>query len=537
MNFSRKMADHKESGRLDIPEGIGISFEQLRFDTEGNCLPPAYMPTTNPNEREHTEEGSSAKDPLKPGSKSKVRRRILFLELPVFLIFLSIILSDSVMLNQELYQTCVAVYHYNETDCEPLRGIIPKTDEAKIIEKSIQPYVAKIAMTSSILYNVWPGVLVLFVGPWSDKFGRRPVLLATFTAAFLGQLITTILVSFSQVLSLNPWFYLLASIPSTLVGGGSAMLTIVFCYISDVTDMENKAKRMFYINMSMGLGVVMGNIGSSYLLRLTNTTIVCATSAALVFIALMYVLFFIGESLDVEETSFAYKAKHFFDVRLIKDLVKTCAIRRPNYGRAIIACTISILIVSNFAFTGELGVFYLFLRNKFNTTLQEFTYYNAVDITIKMVGCGIAFGLFRNFLKISFSAIAMMGLFGCILDSLIRGLAQQFWQMYMAASFGLMAGITGPMLQSIVSLAVSPNEIGKIYSVASCLQTFSPLLSAPLYTFVYNGTLDFYPGFYNFISTGLYVECFCVMILIYIFERRVKNRETDRPPTDSPTTQ
>lgn len=60
---------------------------------------------------------------------------------------------------------------------------------------------------------------------------------------FLGHVINTILVSFSKALTLNPWFYLLANVPSTLVGGGCSMITIVFCYISDVSDMENKAKR------------------------------------------------------------------------------------------------------------------------------------------------------------------------------------------------------------------------------------------------------------------------------------------------------
>uniref|UniRef100_A0A0K8W9V2 Solute carrier family 46 member 3 n=1 Tax=Bactrocera latifrons TaxID=174628 RepID=A0A0K8W9V2_BACLA len=524
------MVKKDDSFTAETVDSTDMLFDQQTYDAKDD-----FKTTTSADGRKASEFTST--DPLLPQTRRMPRRRIMYLELPVFLMFVGFLLTGSVMLNQELYQTCVAVYHYNESDCEPLRGIIPKTAEAKIIEKSVQPYVAKITMTSSILNNVWPGILVLFVGPWSDKFGRRPVLLVTFVATFLGQVITTILVSFSQVLSLNPWFYLLASIPSTLVGGVCVLITIIFCYISDVSDMENTAKRMFFMNMAMGLGLVFGNIGSSYLLRLTNTTTVCAISAALVFIALMYVWFFIGESLDVEETTFAYKAKHFFDVRLIEDLVKTCVTRRPNYGRAIIGCTISILIVSKFALTGEMGVFYLFLRNKFNVTLQEFTYYNAVDITIKMMGSAVAFGLFRNFLKISFSAIALMGLFGCILDTLTRGLAQQFWQMYLAASFGLMSGILGPMLQSIVSLAVSPNEIGKIYSLASCLQTLSPLLSAPLYTLVYNSTLDFYPGLYNFISTGLHVECFCVMILIYIFERRVKNREAERPPTDSTTTQ
>ncbi|XP_054738069.1 proton-coupled folate transporter-like [Anastrepha obliqua] len=517
-----EMTDQDEKHILQTPSNTRMSFEQLTFDPEGNSLTPPYLPTRIIN-KVHPD-ASSAEEPLTTQANRPLRRRIMSLELPVFLLFLSMMLSHPVMLNQELYQTCVAVYHYNESSCEPLRGIIPKTEEAKVIEKHLQPYVAQITMTNSILHNVWPGILVLFIGPWSDKFGRRPVMLAAFTSSLLGHIITATLVSISKLVSLNPWFYLLGGIPSALVGGANSLITVVFCYISDVSDMESKPKRVFYIDMVMGVGVVLGNVLSSYLLRLTSVAMVCATAATLVFIALLYILFFIGESLDVEETSFAHKAKRFFDVQLIKDLVKTCVARRPNYGRAIIGCTISVLMTTSFILHGELGVFYLFLRNKFNVTLQQFTYYNATVITIKMTGCCVAFAVFRKLFKISFAAIAMMGLAGCIMDSLTRALAQSFWQMYMASAFGLMSGITTPMLQAIVSLAVPSNEIGKVYSLASCFQTLSPLVSAPLYTLVYNGTLNFYPGFFNFISTSLFVVCFIVMIVINIFERRVANR-------------
>ncbi|XP_011182947.2 proton-coupled folate transporter [Zeugodacus cucurbitae] len=544
------MTEEKERSILDTPEGIGLSFEQLTFDTEGNCLPPAYLPTTPPNEKHHDEE-PTAEDPLNPDSKPKVRRRVMFLELPVFLMFVALMLGSSVMLNQELYQTCVAVYNYSETECEPLRGIIPKTPEAKLIENRLQPYVARITMTNSIIHNVWPGLLVLFVGPWSDKFGRRPILLATFGAYFVGYTISAILVFFSKALSLNPWFYLLGGLPSTIVGGNCTMMTIVFCYVSDVSDVSSKAKRMFYIDMVMGVGVVTGNILSSYLLRYTNVATVCATCATLVFIALMYIIIFIGESLDVKKTTLSHKTKHFFDMGLIKDLVKTCVAKRPNYGRAIIACTISILMVSNFVVHGEYGVFYLFLRTKFNVTLQQYTYYNATVIAIKMAGCALAFALFRKLFKLPFAAIAMMGLFGCILDHLCRALAQSFWQMYMASFFGLMSGITGPMLQAIVALAVPSSELGKVYSLASCFKTLSPLFAAPLYTYVYNRTLTFYPGFFNFISTGLFVECFLVMIMVNIYERRVAGRkakadaengdsekaQTEKPQTEKPQTE
>ncbi|XP_017475985.1 PREDICTED: proton-coupled folate transporter-like [Rhagoletis zephyria] len=404
------------------------------------------------------------------------------------------------------------------------RAIIGCTTSISVIENSIQPFVAQISMTSSMLNNVWPGIVVLFIGPWSDKFGRRPVLLVTYAASFIGYILTATLVSVSETLSLNPWFYLLGGIPFTIVGGGTAMMTIVFCYISDVSDMESKAKRMFYIDMAMGLGVVAGNVLGSYLLRLTSVTVICAASAVLVLSALLYVFFFIGESLDVEEASFSHKARYFFDIGLIKALVRACVARRPNYGRAIIGCTTSISVVMNFIMSGEISIFYLFLRNKFNVTLQQFTYYNAAAITIKMLGCGVAFGIFRKLFKVSFAMVAIIGLAGCIFDSLTRALAQSFWQMYMASCFGFMSGITAPMLQAIISFAVPSNEIGKVFSLSSCVNTLTPLAAAPLYTLVYNHTLNIYPGLFNFISVGLYVECIVVMILVYICQRRIANR-------------
>lgn len=64
---------------------------------------------------------------------------------------------------------------------------------------------------------------------------------------------------------------------------------------------------MFYVDLVMGVGIVFGNIISSYLLRLTNVATVCATCGMLVFIALMYIIIFIDESLDVEKTTLSVR--------------------------------------------------------------------------------------------------------------------------------------------------------------------------------------------------------------------------------------
>lgn len=50
--------------------------------------------------------------------------------------------------------------------------------------------------------------------------------------------------------------------------------------------------------------------------------------------------------------------------------------------------------------------------------------------------------------------------------------------------------------------------VGKIFALTTSLESLSPLIAAPLYTTVYNATLDYYPGIFNFISAGLYLLCF-----------------------------
>lgn len=36
-------------------------------------------------------------------------------------------------------------------------------------------------MARSLLESIIPAIVSLFIGPWSDKFGRRPIVLTTFT--------------------------------------------------------------------------------------------------------------------------------------------------------------------------------------------------------------------------------------------------------------------------------------------------------------------------------------------------------------------
>lgn len=452
-------------------------------------------------------------------SKSVGKKKFTVIEPAVFLIYIATALSGAVLQNQELYQTCVAVYNYDEELCEPMLGVIPKNATSKDIETKVQPYVAKIIMTSSVINSVLPAFLSLFIGPWSDKFGRRPILVATFTAALLGHVITAILAAISMATPINPWIYVISSIPLALTGGTCALITMVFCLVSDVSDEGGRARRMFLVEGALGIGTLVGNLIASYILAGTGTIGVFVIAASMDLVAVLYMVIFISESLHLKHERTESHVREFFKFDLIKDLVKSCLKRRPHYDRGIIWCIIFALISTTFVQQGEANVLYLFLRNKFNLTLQEFTIFNATAIAIKMIGCGIILVLLRVLFKAPLTVVAILGLLGSFSDSLIRALAEKFWQMYLAAVAGFMGGINSPLLQAVLAGLVERTEIGKIYAVISSLQTLSPLASAPVYTGIYNSTLETYPGAFYIFSAALYFLNFALITIIYVVQR------------------
>lgn len=134
------------------------------------------------------------------------------------------------------------------------------------MEKIVESYATTIFMYRAILENIVPALFSLFIGPWSDKFGRKPVLLCTFSGTNLNRLILLILNGFhincninqfsgyffvylsngvisymSSYVPVSPWYYLLSFIPISLSGGTCALITVLFCYMTDLNSQRERA--------------------------------------------------------------------------------------------------------------------------------------------------------------------------------------------------------------------------------------------------------------------------------------------------------
>lgn len=127
-----------------------------------------------------------------------------------------------------------------------------------------------------------------YLGQWSDKAGRRPVLLIT----ILMNALSYLLLAFSN----NVWLILFSRI---IAGIGSANISVAQAYISDITKPEERTKKMGLIGMAFGLGFILGPPIGGFLKSLDEQhgiIYVGLFTAFLCILNLIFVFFFLQES-------------------------------------------------------------------------------------------------------------------------------------------------------------------------------------------------------------------------------------------------
>ncbi len=251
------------------------------------------------------------------------------------------------------------------------------------------------------VYSIVSFIFAPLMGRWSDKIGRRGILVFTSLLA---------VASFGiYAFATEPWIMILSR---ALGGLSAANLGVAFAYVADVTKPEDRSKSMGLIGMAFGLGFILGPpIGGllgqldhkAYLatqgLQLTRETEVLAfqgapflmgmAAAAFCFINFLVVVFALPESLKPG----AEKAKAFNFQSLVT------AFKTPGLSTLLI-----LFFVANFAFTNLESTYFNLVNIRFGMTQSEGTY------VLAAVGVATAFmqGYFIRVLLAKFTEPSLL---------------------------------------------------------------------------------------------------------------------------------
>lgn len=432
------------------------------------------------------------------------------LEPALFMLFFGWYLSTSITENQILKQTCSFTKKYDDSVCSHLDV------ENKTLEQEIQPYALNVLMATSIFYATIPTVLNLFLGPWSDKYGRKKI----FNVIFIGCAITmssltTVSYHSDYVEPNSPWNYFFAQLPFMLAGAIPLITTIILCYVTDITDEDSRSRRFIVFQLIVTFASFLAFASSSFILKLTNATTTYAISLACISVGCLIVIIFVKESANVKkDVKVSTQLKEIFTINQVKEFYSTFVQQRPFRQRKILFIIALLLLLTSFVTTGKNTIFYFFVRQGFGWNQQDFTFFYATSMLMCVVGAAVAVSGLKKFLNTSDLALAALSVVSMFLDAMIKIVASESWHIYLSAVADLFRLITAPMLQSIISSIVAPSEVSRLYSITTAIQALAGLLAAPFYKIVYAATLTSFPAAFNLISIVIIVFCLVLVVLL-----------------------
>ena len=299
------------------------------------------------------------------------------------------------------------------------------------------------------------------LGRMSDRYGRRPILLASVFGTFLGFL----LLGFANML----WILFAARIIDGLTGGN---LSIAQAYISDVTDAQNRSKGLGMIGAAFGLGFIIGPVTGGFLSQ-WGYAVPAFAAAAMSFINLILIFAWLPESLTAEKRADMREKKPAVTLGALLQ-----ALQRPFTG--------SLLVTRFFfglAFAIFQTIFSLYALAKFNLTAAQtgyvLTYVGVLSVITQGFLVGRITNKFRDDILIVVSVATMaISLLGWAIAPSVFAL------LVVLAPTSLAGGILNTLLSSTLTKAVEPQEIGGILglsaSVESSTRILAPILGGAL---------------------------------------------------------
>ena len=338
------------------------------------------------------------------------------------------------------------------------------------------------------LYSLVQFIFNPILGKFSDKYGRKPVIVLCLITNSIGYLIFAFT---------NSYIILLFSRVVTGVGGSS--IAVAQAYIADITTRENRSKGMGLIGSAFGLGFVFGPLIGGFLSKLGYTATGLG-AASFSFIALVVTIILLPESLQEKGRHPDAKRKLFN----LDEIVKT-------FKHPALAILITLFFIFSFSFANIYGTFALLGLQVYNfTDLQNGYVFGIMGISSAIVQGGLIGPLTKI---MGLKKLLIFGSFLIMVTLAIIPYAGNFlWLAVDSVFLSLGTGTLRPILLSLISEIAPDAEqgitLGVNQSLSALARMFGPLWGG--FTFEFLG----YP--YPFLTGAAFMFLVVLATIFYI---------------------
>ncbi|RVE46608.1 hypothetical protein evm_008741 [Chilo suppressalis] len=438
------------------------------------------------------------------------------------------VLSSLAVQNLNLEKACLVNLNFSEEICEALK--LRETENYTNYEKDVQTLIAGVQAWKNMIQTAIPVLLILFVGAWSDKTGRRK---ACILMPIVGEFLTCI-----GFIVNTYYFYelpvevaaLTESIFPAITGGWFTNFIGVFSYISDITTKEDRTHRVGIVNLCMTLGYPIGSALSGILLRWIGYYGVFLISGSLYLFCLIYGYICLDDPKrkireKKERSAILNFIKEFFDVALVLDTFRIAFQKGVGNRRLRVSLLLIVVCVVFGPLHGEITITYLFTRFRFNWDEVQFSIWSTYCIVTNFIGTALSMSLFSSYMKLDDTLLGIISCTSKVIASFAYAFARNDLEIYLAPLLEILNGTSFIAMRSIASKLVSGEEFGKVNSLFGLAEAMMPLVYGPLYSQVYTATLDLLPGAVFLLGALLTLPAIGIFGWLYFEQKKDEIRE------------
>jgi DHA1 family tetracycline resistance protein-like MFS transporter len=307
-------------------------------------------------------------------------------------------------------------------------------------------------------YAVMQFVFAPVIGNLSDRFGRRPVMLAAVLAMALDYWL--------QAMAPALWWLIIGRL---VAGATGASFSAAYAYVADVTAPEKRAASFGLMGMAFGIGFVVGPALGGVLGSI-DQRLPFEAAAVLALANFAFGFMFLKESLPPE-------SRRPFDWRRANALASLRALQGQS---KTVLWFVGALAVWQLAYIVYPSTWAYFAIAAYGFSTRD------VGLALAMVGITSAlvqgFGLRLIVPKLGERRTVMLGVAGLVTAAVLYTVASATWEVYLAIAIGALSGMVQPSISAMNSRAVDARSQGELQGATQSINSIAAIIGPPLYT-------------------------------------------------------
>lgn len=469
-----------------------------------------------------------------------------------------------------LYEViCYQNYHKDyDVNCKKLKSY-PK------IEDMVQQDASVINMYLSLAYLLPAIASDIFLGAWSDRYGRKVNILVGLTGLIVAAFPNAIIFTYPQT-------SLMLLVVAHIIAGTTGYIAIIMisslAYLTDIVPDKSKLTiRMARVFVCNSAAQAIGSFAVGALLKVTSYAYVILLTEIILSVAFVYTYFRIKHIPPVElrkkvaakknGTKLVVKKPVVPAEKSDKEIIDKQQTDKENIDKQQEASSTGCLneIAINFKFIGKMykevwhtltrirsghrrGYIYLMtlvyllffiselgllhgpvlslyvFRRPFEWKPSDLAFFKGTQAVLVMVGHMFGSLFMKKFLKFKETTVMLICLVSGFAHMLMIAFATTSWLLYLSLLIGMLVNLTIPTMKSYIAQLVEVDEVGKVFTANGVTADLAFVLSTLLFNNIYSATVKFFPGFVFVFAAGLMLVCFLIVLAVHIDEIKTDDK-------------